>query len=142
VKRTLIALVGMMVIGLGMASAQVSAPLQFTVAKPFYVESTLLPAGTYQVAHATYNINLLQISPVDGARGAVALTSLKTNATIPASSEVVFNQYGDRMFLEAIVVEGHWLAAEPLVSKIETIAAKDSGSPTQVAVRALPAGRS
>ena len=54
---------------------------------------------------------------------------------MPTSSEVVFDQYGDRTFLKAIVVEGHWLAAEPLVSKMETIAAKDSGSPVQVAVR-------
>jgi hypothetical protein len=136
-KRTLFALIGMTVMGAGLASAQVSTPLRFTMDRPFHVENQLLPAGTYLVEHMTYNINALRISPLAGDRGAFTFTSLKTNAVTPAASEVVFNQYGDELFLNSIVVEGRQFAAESLASRSETTAAKSLGSPVQTAVRAV-----
>jgi hypothetical protein len=135
-KRTLIALAGVLSIGLGMASAQVMTPLRFTVNSPFYVENTQLPAGAYEILPTT-ETNLLQMRSLGGNAGVFFRTAEAGNQALPQRSEVMFDKFGKTMVLSSIVVAGQWDASQTMGSKVERGAREASAAPAKIAA---PAG--
>ncbi len=142
-KRTLLALAGMLLMGLGMASAQIVTPMTFTIHSPFYVGNALLPAGSYDVLPTTQT-GLLVFRSAEEHASAFALVGEKGNRTLPKSSEVRFEKYGDVLVLRAVVAEGQWDAAVTSESRVEKRAREANGPAADVVVPANKAvsGRS
>src|SRR6202035_2956314 len=83
------------------ANAQIIGGLQANIPFQFHAGAANLPAGTYRIYMLDdSNLNLMEISSVDGTRSAlIQVQDSEANST-PTKSELIFNQYGDQYFLE------------------------------------------
>ncbi len=135
-KRILIALTGMLLIGLGMASAQIVTPLQFAVDSPFYAANALLPAGTYQVIPAAEE-GLVEIRGLSTHKSGLIMTMRRVNLTLPKESTVVFDRYGDTLVLKTIIEEAETDGVTAIPSAVEKREEKASGPAAQVVIPAV-----
>jgi len=87
---------------LGTAASSAGAQETSTVNIPFafHLGSTTMPAGAYRVQSA--NALLLCLYNENGHESAVALATTTSGSTAPAK-KLVFNRYGERYFLSAIL---------------------------------------
>jgi hypothetical protein len=141
-KRLVCALAAILTAGLAPASAQVvHTPLQFTIETSFYVGDKLMPAGPYEVLPVFGDQNLLEVKSLGKGGGAYVWTREKANPERPASSELTFNQYGDELFLNSVVVQEGWDAAVAVESRAERRAMVVTGLSARIVVPAVPARR-
>src|ERR1041384_6947693 len=102
-------LVAFIVLFMGTARAQSSAPLTTTIPFDFYVGDRLMPAGEY-VTVVDVQLHQIVMLPADSpGRGALGLYFLisKERNEVPDGSNLVFNKYSsDRIFLARIWHDG------------------------------------
>jgi hypothetical protein len=88
------------------AQAQIIGDLVVNIPFQFHAGSSRLPAGKY-VIHMLDNTDLtiMEISSADGSVSALFnVQSAESNST-PAKSELIFNKYGNRYFLDKLFDE-------------------------------------
>jgi len=67
----------------------------------FSVGNKLLPAGTYRVTQSSSNLVLVQ----DGERNNAAMSTTYSSSGSTGPGKLVFDKYGDRYFLHAVLSE-------------------------------------
>jgi hypothetical protein len=99
----------------------------------FYVDSTLMPAGTYYVQPLTSSV--VQISNRNG--NSTIVMTLGTTNRHPEKSRLVFHRYGTMSFLSELYWEGYNVGRALQPSKIEraAIQGKDAASIELAAAR-------
>ncbi len=107
----------MIVAGAGVAKAQIVGQIKADIPFNFYVGEKLLPAGEYFITEKTPG--LMMIRSDDGKSAAFFLTEEKQEKTDPATSELVFNKYGDKAFLSQVVEQGERDSAVLMKSRLE-----------------------
>jgi hypothetical protein len=88
------------------ARAQVTGDLEADIPFQFHVGNAKLSPGNY-IIHMVDNtdLNIMEISSADGSISALfPVRQTEANST-PAKSELIFNKYGHRYFLEQLVDE-------------------------------------
>jgi hypothetical protein len=88
------------------AQAQIVGNLEADIPFQFHVGNTKLPAGKYTI-HVLDNANLtvMEISSADGSSSALFEVRDVETKPAPGKSELVFNKYGHRYFLEKLFEE-------------------------------------
>jgi hypothetical protein len=90
------------------ARAQITGELEADIPFQFHVGNTKLPPGKYTI-HTVDNsdFNIMEISSADGSTSALfQVRQAEANST-PAKSELIFNKYGHRYFLEELFDESN-----------------------------------
>ena len=90
------------------APAQIVGSLQADIPFQFHVGNVKLPSGKYTIrALDNSDLNLMEISSADGSTSALfQVRDVEANST-PAKSELIFNKYGHRYFLEKLFDESN-----------------------------------
>jgi len=88
------------VIGTAASSAGAQATSTVTIPFAFRAGGTLMPAGIYQVQ--SIDASWFCLSNTDRHESAFALATTTSGSTAPAK-KLVFNRYGERYFLSAIL---------------------------------------
>jgi hypothetical protein len=85
------------------APAQIVGSLQADIPFQFHVGNVKLPPGKYTIrALDNSDLKLMEISSADGSTSALfQVRDAEANST-PAKSELIFNKYGHRYFLEKL----------------------------------------
>jgi hypothetical protein len=130
----LMAMVGLLGVGVKTAHAQVLHPVEFTTDFKFIAGSATFPAGTYMIRPVENELDLVEITgPSVAAFVDVSPQRLKRKE--PAKDEIVFNRYG-----QAVEVLGQiWDAVDNsgvqvMKARTELRNEKKYGKPTQHAV--------
>ena|SRR5437868_1384001 len=90
--------------GVQNASAQITNSVEFTTSFAFTVGNTTVPPGSYTIRPDDDDPNILALT---GARADVLFqTENKVQETVPSTTEVTFNRYGNGYVLKGIQVEG------------------------------------
>jgi hypothetical protein len=90
------------------SQAQIVGNLEANIPFQFHVGNTKLPAGKYTI-HTLDNsdLTLMEISSADGSTSALfEVRDAETNSA-PHKSELIFNKYGQRYFLEKLFDESN-----------------------------------
>lgn len=104
--------------------AQMTNPMTFKTAFPFYAGNAKMPAGEYRVSQSGVLDNLLLIESVSGSHSAF-LEIDPTSANQPHSqSDVTFNKYGNVEFLDSVWVQGQNAGMQVEPTKYEQNIAK------------------
>jgi hypothetical protein len=88
------------VMGTAASSARAQATSTVTIPFAFHVGSTLMPAGIYYVQ--SMDADVFCLNNWDRHESAIALAATTSGSTAPAK-KLVFNRYGERYFLSAIL---------------------------------------
>jgi len=102
-----IALVFTLTLSPSKAHAQINGEIEATIPFQFHAGNTKLPAGKY-VIHVLDNsdLTIMEISSADGSTSALFDVDGTVANSVPAKSELVFNKYGNRYFLDKLFDEG------------------------------------
>ena len=107
------------VAGASVAQAQIIGHLKSNIPFSFYVRNRLMPAGDYTIAELNPGSGLMEIRSADGKSAAVFLTIGKQEKDTRTPSELIFQKYGDNLFLSEIVEQGEIDGAQVVKSKME-----------------------
>ena len=131
-----IAVILALVIGAGasVAKAQIMERLKGEIPFSFYVRDMKLPAGAYTITVLNPGSGLMEIRSDDGKSTALFLTIGKQEKDASMPSELIFNKYGDSLFLSQIVEQGEIDGAEVLKSKMEKRLEKAAARDKDVAI--------
>src|ERR1700723_1591897 len=90
------------------AQAQIIGSLEADIPFQFHVGGAKLPAGKY-IIHVLDNsdLNLMEISSADGSTSALFEVRDAQAKSTPGKSELIFNKYGHRYFLERLFDESN-----------------------------------
>src|SRR5207248_4377818 len=90
------------------AKAQITEDLEVDVPFQFHAGNSKLPPGKYFI-HVLDNsdLNIMEITSVDGATSALFEVHAAEANSAPAKSELIFNKYGNRYFLEKLFDEAN-----------------------------------
>ena len=122
------------VAGASVAQAQIMGRLKSEIPFSFYVRNKLMPAGAYTITELNPGAGLMVIRSDDGKSTAMFLTIGKQEKDALMPSELIFNKYGDRLFLSQIVEQGEIDGAEVLKSKMEKRLEKAAARDKDVAI--------
>lgn len=88
----------------------------------FYAGDTKFPAGSYVVKRLSENDpSILTITTGDGKITALLVVHLQDNKQEAKTSELVFNKYGSRFFLNSVTVAGYSNGSQLDKSHFETL---------------------
>ena len=91
----------------GKAHAQIVGNLDADIPFQFHVGNTVLPAGSYRIKVLDdSNLNVMEISSMDGSSSAFFQVQESYAKTTPDRSELIFNKYGDQYFLSKLFDQG------------------------------------
>ena len=118
------------IIGLGWARAQTTHPdMTAQIPFKFTVANTTLPAGKYIIKRVDDNDpQALELHSADGRATVVFLTESAQAKGTPSESELVFNKYGNRYFLEEIWSQGDSTGNQVEMSRTERKLEKDGAT--------------
>jgi hypothetical protein len=90
------------------SQAQIIGDLEADVPFQFHVGNTKLPAGKYTIRVVdSSDLMLMEITSADGSTSALfQVRDLEANSA-PGKSELIFNKYGNRYFLEKLFEESN-----------------------------------
>ena len=102
------------------AQAQIVGNLEADIPFQFHVGNTKLPPGKYTI-HVLDNTDLtvMEITSADGSTSALFEVQSAQANSAPAKSELIFNKYGNRYFLEKLFDEANPSGSEVLESRYE-----------------------
>jgi hypothetical protein len=130
--KTLLLAVTVLVVCVGLASAQISAPIIFTVESQFVVGNTTFPAGTYRISPTSDDGSVVEIT---GAKGSpsimIEVDPIETNNPY-TRTQVIFNKYADHLVLKEAMIEGTTSGIMTETSLAERKHRKDHGKPVRV----------
>jgi hypothetical protein len=100
--------------------AQLIGTMEADIPFQFYAGNTKLPAGKYQIHMlGDSNLSVVEISKPDGSIAVLLqVRDAEANST-PPKSQLVFNRYGDKYFLEELFDEGQSSGSQVLESSYE-----------------------
>jgi hypothetical protein len=100
--------------------AQLIGTMEADIPFQFHAGNTKLPAGKYQIRMlGDSNLSLIEISKPDGSVAVLLqVRGAEANST-PGKSELVFNRYGNRYFLEKLFDEGQSSGSQVIESSYE-----------------------
>jgi hypothetical protein len=102
-----IALVFALTIHPAKAHAQIAGELEADIPFQFHAGNTKLPPGKYIIRTLDgSDLHILEISSADGSTSALFDVDGTVANSVPAKSELVFNKYGNRYFLDKLFDEG------------------------------------
>ena len=102
------------------AHAQIIGDLEVNIPFRFHAGNAKLPAGEYRI-HVLddSDLTVMEITSADGSTSALfQVQNIDANST-PAKSELIFNKYGNRYFLEKLFDEGNPSGSEVPKSRYE-----------------------
>ena len=115
-----IAVLGLLIVGgINVAQAQITERQKANIPFSFYVGNKELPAGEYIVEVKDPVMGLMKIASVEGKASAMFITYNTQLNKVPGQGELMFDQYGDRYFLEKIFEQGDRNGNELIQSKLE-----------------------
>jgi hypothetical protein len=124
-SRKLIFLAGVLSILAAMPmQAQITNPMTFKTAFPFYAGNAKMPAGEYRVSQSGVLDNLLLIESVSGSHAAFVEIDPTTANQPHSQSDVTFNKYGNVEFLDSVWVQGQNAGMQVEPTKYEQNVAK------------------
>src|SRR5436853_7268636 len=104
----------------GKAHAQIVGNLDADIPFQFHVGNTVLPAGSYRIKVLDdSNLNVMEISSMDGSHSAFFQVQESYAKTTPDRSELIFNKYGDQYFLSKLFDQGEPDGSELTESRAE-----------------------
>jgi hypothetical protein len=90
------------------AEAQITGSLEADIPFQFHVGSVKLPAGKYTIRVAdNSDLSVMEISSADGSISALFQVRDAQAKSTPGKSELIFNKYGHRYFLERLFDESN-----------------------------------
>jgi hypothetical protein len=105
-------------------AAQVGNGVKFTTPFPFMVGDTKMPSGSYSLTQPDdLNFQIAIIRSEDGKHNAAFGVNPTEDARTPNKSKVVFQKYGDNLYLNKVIVEGYETGMVALKTKAEKKAA-------------------
>lgn len=125
VRAVLLSSLAAIILAMG-AAAQITNTLNFEVSFPFYAGNAKLPAGAYQVRQLDPEDQMLVLESADGAHSVFLEYNMTSSETPHAQSDVTFNKYGDRDFINLLWVRGENSGMQLVPTKIEHLAAKNT----------------
>jgi hypothetical protein len=134
IRSIVVAGVFVVLVGVHTASAQITAPVEFTTAFPFTVGNAKVPAGSYTIEPDFDSPDILTLT---GRDTGVFFQVRNIGAPKDASkTEVVFKRYGQGYVLHGVWIEGTATGAEAVVAEAEKHHAKRGGSTGEERVEA------
>lgn len=102
------------------AQAQIVGNLEADIPFQFHAGNVKLPAGKYTI-HMLENTDLtvMEIISVDNSTSALFEVGRTQASSVPARSELIFNKYGNRYFLNKVFDEGSPSGSQVLESRYE-----------------------
>jgi hypothetical protein len=102
------------------AQAQIVGNLEADIPFQFHAGNVKLPAGKYTI-HMLENTDLtvMEITSVDNSTSALFEVGPTQASSVPAKSELIFNKYGNRYFLNKVFDEGSPSGSQVLESRYE-----------------------
>jgi hypothetical protein len=102
------------------AQAQIVGNLEADIPFQFHAGNVKLPAGKYTI-HMLENTDLtvMEITSVDNSTSALFEVGRTQASSAPAKSELIFNKYGNRYFLDKVFDEGSPSGSQVLESRYE-----------------------
>ena len=129
--RTLTITLCLGLLALGVASAQIISPVDFSMDTSFTVGNTTLPAGTYEIV-PTDNEGILEVRGAKGVPSVFFEVEPLESLAPFTKTEITFNRYGRNLVLKSIMVEGETSGATSIAQHVERQHRKASGKPTKV----------
>jgi len=140
-KTKAIALLVMTIaLGVGVASAQSTAPMNFRTPFAFTVGDQLLPAGAYTVQVVSVTGTLLFSKPDGTASGFISSLPLQ-KTEFENRSKLVFHRYGSSYYLSEIWTTGYRTGRTIMQHPSELKLAKNIGEPQHVTLYVEAPGR-
>jgi hypothetical protein len=103
------------------AQAQIVGTLEADIPFQFHVGSVKLPPGTYTIHMLDdSDLTVMEITSADGSSSALFQVREAEVKPAPGKSELVFNKYGHRYFLEELVEESNPGASKVVKTGYET----------------------
>jgi hypothetical protein len=104
----------------GNAHAQIVGDLDVNVPFQFHAGNTKLPAGQYRI-HVLddSDLSVMEITSTDGSISALFQVQQSDANSAPATSELIFNKYGNRYFLTKLFDEGNPSGSQVIESRYE-----------------------
>lgn len=100
--------------------AQIIGTMEADIPFQFHAGNTKLPAGKYFVRMVDdSNLTLIEISRPDGSVAVLLQVRQADANSVPPKSELVFNRYGDKYFLEKLFDEGESSGSQVVESSYE-----------------------
>lgn len=130
--KTLLLAVTVLLLCVGLASAQISAPVIFTVESQFIVGNTTFPAGTYRISPTSDDASVVEITGAKGTPSILIQVEPIETTTPYKKTEVIFNKYADHMVLKEAMIEGTTSGIMTETSLAERKHRKDHGKPVRV----------
>ncbi len=88
-------------------TAQVGYGLEFTTPFPFYVGQTKMPAGSYTLTEPDdLDFHLITVRSTDDLHAASTWVIDMQSSQPPLRTVVVFEKYGDTLFLDKVLIDG------------------------------------
>jgi hypothetical protein len=101
-------------------AAQITDGLRFTAPFSFYVGKTKMPPGSYTLSQpAALNLTMLLVRGIDGADSAAIGITPTWSVQSPRQSKVIFEKYGDDLYLNRVLLEGNSDGVKVLPTKTE-----------------------
>ena len=110
---------GIVVADRSLAQAQIVGRLKADIPFSFYAGGKHFSAGAYTVTMKDLGAGLMEIRRDDGTSSAFFLTEDRQAKSDPASSELIFNKYGETIFLSRVIEEGSRDGAQAFKSTLE-----------------------
>jgi hypothetical protein len=105
-------------------AAQVGNGVKFTAPFPFYVGDTKMPSGSYSLTQPDdLNFQVAIIRSEDGKHDAAFGVNPTEDPKTPNQSKIVFERYGDHLYLNKVIVQGYETGMVALQTKAEKKAA-------------------
>jgi hypothetical protein len=106
-------------------------PMQVRIPFPFHVNTTIMPAGRYEVQRMD---KVIRISEADRKANVLVLQRSVEAIKAPKTGKLLFRQYGTQYFLRQVWVAGSNVGSEVNVSKLEEELARNSQPSNEVIV--------
>jgi hypothetical protein len=102
------------------AHAQIVGDLEADIPFPFHAGNAKFPAGKY-IIHTldTSDLSDMEITSADGSTSALFQVRAAQAHSTPRKTELIFNKYGNRYFLEKLFDEGEPSSSEVIESNYE-----------------------
>jgi hypothetical protein len=118
-------------------TAQVANGVEFTTPFPFYVGHAKMPAGSYTLTEPeAFNFQVITVRSNDG-HAAASTQVIGTQSLQPErQTAVVFDKYGDNLYLDKVLVAGDASGSMVLPTKAEKTAEEHASVTEQRSITA------
>jgi hypothetical protein len=121
----------LLLLSLGVASAQIDNPMVFTMDTAFVAGNTTFPAGTYEI-RPTDDQSVVEIQNEKGSPEALFEVEPLVSVAPFKQTELVFNKYGNNLVLKEAMIAGETSGITTVTSHLEKRHRKAFGKPTRV----------